>query len=105
MEHNIYLLASDTHDAGREVIHSRDTGLRVRVIDLNTTPFRPSNSEIQLFGYAGDKLLGFETINVSPDDALDVLDAIKWYARYIDYPEMEILPEDPRVGQTVAINI
>ncbi|MDB5011710.1 MAG: hypothetical protein JWQ06_2499, partial [Mucilaginibacter sp.] len=28
---------------------------------------------------------------------------IQWYADYIDYPEMEILPEDPRPGQNIAM--
>jgi len=25
-----------------------------------------------------------------------VASAIRWYADYLDYPEMEILPEDPK---------
>ena len=54
------------------------------------------NNEIQLYGYASNKLYAFETINLKPDDAIDVVGAIQWYAEYIDCPKMEILAEDPR---------
>jgi hypothetical protein len=35
-------------------------------------------------------------VNVAAEDALDLVGAIQWYAHYIEFPEMEILPEDPR---------
>lgn len=103
MDRNIYLLATDPHDACRDIIHSRDTGLKIRVFCLNEDRFNANNSEIQLFAYADKKLYAFETINITADDALDVVSAIQWYAEYIDYPDMEILPEDPRPGQNIAI--
>lgn len=105
MEHHVYLLVTDSQDPDRDVIHSRDTGLKVRVFDLEKTSFQPDSSEIQLFAYANGTLLGFETINVTADDALDVLEAIKWYARYIGSPQMEILPEDPRVGHQAVVQV
>lgn len=105
MEHHVYLLVTDSQDPEKDVIHSRDTGLKVRVFDLEKVNYQPNNSEIQLFAYANGTLLGFETINVTADDALDVLEAIKWYARYIEYPQMEILPEDPRIGQQAAVQV
>ncbi|GAB3923009.1 hypothetical protein [Mucilaginibacter myungsuensis] len=104
MDHNIYLLATDPRDPCRDVIHSRDTGLKVSVICVDENRFEPDPNEIQLYGSAYGKLYAFETINVTPDDALDVIDAIQWYAEYVDYPNMEILPEDPRKGKTVEID-
>jgi len=103
MDHNVYLLATDPRHPCRDVIYSRDTDLKVSVCCISNEKFTPNANEIQLYGYAGNKLCAFETINVTPDDALDVIDAIQWYASYIQYPEMEILPEDPRIGQNIAI--
>ncbi|TWR30474.1 hypothetical protein FPZ43_05915 [Mucilaginibacter pallidiroseus] len=103
MEHNVYLLATDPGDPCRDVIHSRDTGLKVRVYCLSEERFSADENEIQLYGYAHNKLYAFETINISADDALDVVGAIQWYAEYIEYPEMEILPEDPRPGHNIAM--
>lgn len=103
MDHNVYLLATDPKNPCRDVIHSRDTGLKIRVFCLSNERFNPQESEIQLFGYANDKLYAFETINISAEDALDVVSAIQWYADYVGEPEMEILPEDPRPGQEIAM--
>ncbi len=105
MDYNVYLLATDPNNPCRDVIHSRDTNLKIRVFCLNKEEFSPDSNEIQLYGYANDKLFAFETIHISADDALDVVGAIQWYADYIDYPEMEILPEDPRSGHNIAISL
>jgi hypothetical protein len=101
MDGNVYLLATDPKNACRDVIHSRDTSLKIRVYCLNDEQFDPGDHEIQLYGYADKKLYAFETIDLRPEDALDVVTAIRWYAAYINCPEMEILPEDPR-GDIIA---
>jgi hypothetical protein len=103
MDNNVYLLATDPNDACRDVIHSRDTGLKIRVFCISEERFLANSNEIQLYGYADKKLYAFETINITADDALDVVGAIQWYAEYIDFPDMEILPEDPRPGQEIAM--
>jgi len=103
MDYNVYLLATDPNNACRDVIHSRDTGLKIRVFCVNKEPFTPNANEIQLFGYANGNLYAFETIDIKAEDALDVVGAIQWYAEYIEFPEMEILPEDPRASQNIAI--
>jgi hypothetical protein len=103
MDYNVYLLATDPKNACRDVIHSRDTSLKIRVFCPDNEQFDPDDNEIQLFGYGNKKLYAFETINIKADDALDVVSAIQWYAEYIDCPEMEILPEDPRPGKHIAV--
>ncbi|MDR3697821.1 hypothetical protein [Mucilaginibacter sp.] len=103
MDLNVYLLATDPNNACRDVIHSRDTHLKIRVFCLDTEQFVPDSNEIQLYGYAGRKLYAFETINIIAEDALDVVSAIRWYAEYIDFPQMEILPDDPRQGNHIAV--
>jgi hypothetical protein len=103
MDYNVYLLATDPNNPCRDVIHSRDTSLKIRVFCLDNEQFIPDDNEIQLFGFADSKLFAFETINVLAEDALDVVGAIKWYADYINCPHMEILPEDPREDQHEAM--
>jgi len=103
MDNNVFLLATDPKDPCRDVIHSRDTHLKVCVYCPDHEAFAPDSNEIQLYGYAGEKLYAFETINITPDDALDVISAIQWYADYIEFPDMEILPEDPRGSENIAI--
>jgi len=103
MDHNVYLLATDPNNACRDVIHSRDTGLKIRVFCLDEERFSPHDNEIQLYGYASKKLYAFETINIVAEDALDVVGAIQWYADYIGFPDMEILPDNPREGQDLAV--
>ncbi len=103
MENHVYLLATDPKDPCRDVIHSRDTSLKVKVYCVTEENFAPDNDEVQLYAYADKKLYAFETINVSADDVLDMISAIQWYADYIGYPDMEILPDDPRSDQDVAM--
>ena len=103
MEYNVYLLATDPKNPCRDVIHSRDTGLKIRVYCLDNEQFTANENEIQLFGYADRKLYAFETIDIRAEDALDVVGAIQWYAEYMDCPDMEILPDDPRPGKSMAI--
>src|ERR1700756_1468890 len=98
-----YLLATDPHQSCRDVIHSRDTDLKIRVYCLDDDIFAPNPEEIQLYGYAGKKLYAFETIGIKADDALDVVNAIQWYPRYVPPQEMKILPDDPRAGKTIAV--
>jgi hypothetical protein len=105
MDHNVYLLATDPKNPCRDVIHSRDTNLKVKVFCLDTEAFTADDSELQLYGYANHKLYAFETIHIAADDALDVVSAIQWYAGYINCPQMEILPEDPRPGQPASMNL
>jgi hypothetical protein len=103
MDQNIYLLATDPNNPCRDVIHSRDTRLKVRVFCLDHEKFSPDDNEVQLYGFANNKLFAFETINIVTEDAIDLVTAIKWYANYIHFPKMEILPEDPRPGQNIAM--
>lgn len=96
MSDNVYLLVKDPNDSCRDVIRSRDTRLKINVYCLDKETFKPEPDEIQLFGEVNGTTLAFETVGITADDALDVASAIKWYAEYLDYPEMEILAEDPR---------
>ena len=103
MNRNVFLLATDPNNSCRDVIHARDTGLRLRVFCLDTDPFNPDMNEIQLYGSANNQLYAFESIDVTSDDALDIVEAIQWYASYIKCPDMNIVADDPRPGREIAI--
>jgi hypothetical protein len=103
MAYNVYLLATDPNNPCRDIIYSRDTHLKIRVFCPVIEPFSPNMDELQLYGYAGGKLYAFETMNIIAEDALDVVGAIQWYAEYIKFPDMEILPDDPRQDKPIAV--
>ena len=103
MNHNVYLLATDPNNPCRDVIHSRDTDLKVRVFCLDKETFHRDANEIQLYGQVDGELYAFETVGIASEDAMDIVDAIQWYADYIECPYMEILPEDPREGDDIAM--
>lgn len=96
MSKNVFFLVKDPNDACQDIIRSRDTDLKIMVYCLDEMDFIPEPEEIQLYADDHGNLLAFETINIKSEDALDFAAAIQWYAKYIGYPEMEILPEDPR---------
>ena len=103
MNHNVFLLATDPNTPRREVIHARDTTLKLRVVCLDEEPFRPDSHKIQLYGSARGNLFAFETIDIAPGDALDIVEAIQWYAEYIHCPEMDIVPDDPRIKHELTV--
>jgi hypothetical protein len=105
MDGNVYLLSESSSRLLGTVIYSRDTDLKVRVYNLNAESFIPDTDEIQLYAYCDSSLLAFETINVTPDDAFDVISAIKWYCNYVDRPDAEILPDDPRSAHKKEIAV
>lgn len=96
MEPNVYLLVTDPNNACRDVIRSRDTALRIKVYCLDKEPFTPDPNEVQLYGCCQDTMLAFETDRVTAEDAIDMSEAIHWYAQYLGCPEMEIMVEKPK---------
>jgi hypothetical protein len=103
MRKNVFLLAANSNDPNREVIHARDSGLKIRVHCLGEESFYPDSSEIQLYGSTGDRTYAFETIDIASGDAPYIVGAVQWYAEYIHCPNMDIVSEDPRAGNEIAI--
>jgi len=102
---NVYLLSASSNQLAGSVIYSRDTDLKVRVYNLASTGFTPDVDEIQLYAYCDEDLLAFETIDIAPEDALDVISAIKWYCNYMGSPDIELLPDDPRFAHNNEIAV
>lgn len=105
MKPNVFLLVTDPNNACRDVIRSRDTDLRIKVYCLDKEAFEPDPDEIQFYGEYEGTPLAFETDNITAEDALDITEAIHWYAGYLGCPEMEILLDDPRDMDEQKINV
>jgi hypothetical protein len=83
-------------DQDRDIIVHGETGLRVNVFGLEVDQYEPTPGELHIFGDDHGEWLAFETEGLSRED-LDVLSgAVQWYARYLDYPQMQIRADDPR---------
>jgi hypothetical protein len=102
MSDEVYLLLTGS-DQDPDIIYSRNTHLKIKVYALNKMPFEAEDNEIQLYGYINQSLVVFETVDIQADDALDMIAAIRWYANYMNFPEMEILPDDPRMDREIAV--
>jgi hypothetical protein len=89
---NYFLL----EDQERNVIVHGETGLRVHVFGLEVDDYHPAPGELHLFGDDHGEWLAFETEGWSMESMDIITEAVVWYARYLDYPEMNIQTEDPR---------
>lgn len=100
MDQTVFFLVQDLHNTCREVIRHRDGDLRIRVYCLGDDEFEPNQDELQFYANDNGRLLAFETSGYDGSDPLLVIEAIRWYADYIENPKMEILAEDPRISDT-----
>ena len=100
MDQSVFLLVQDSHNACKEVIRHRDGNLRIRVFCLGRDEYEPDPDELQFYANDNGDLLVFETSGYDGADPILVIEAIRWYADYIENPTMEILAEDPRISDT-----
>jgi hypothetical protein len=96
MKNDIFLLAKDPENSCREVIFHRDGSLRMGVYCLDAENFEPKDSELEFYGKINGELLAFETIGYDMEEPGLIIQAIRWYAKYMEDPDMEILAEAPR---------
>lgn len=78
----------DTADG--DIIGYWDEDVRVRVIRLTRNSFRPQPVEIQFYGDDHGVPLAFETIDYNGEDEETILNAIRWYADFLNYPQMKV---------------
>jgi hypothetical protein len=83
-------------DQERDIIVHGETGLRVNVFGLEVDSFQPAEGELHIFGDDHGEWLAFETEGWNGEELELISQAVLWYARYLDYPEMRIVTEDPR---------
>jgi hypothetical protein len=80
----------------RNVIVHGETGLKVSVFGLEVEDYKPTPGEIHIFGDDHGEWLAFETEGWSMESIDIITGAVVWYARYLDYSEMNITTDDPR---------
>lgn len=94
MENPVFLLAKDTENECRDMIFHRDGSLKIRVYCLdNNRQMQYDADELQFFADNKGEKIFFETVGYYPEDPGLVIEAIRWYAKYIGNPEMEIESE------------
>ncbi len=93
---DVFLLLKDPEIPCRDIIYHRDGTLRINVFCLPQEEFNPDPGEIQFFADDNGEMLAFETVNYNGEDPGLIIEAIRWYAQYLQNPGMEILAEDPR---------
>jgi hypothetical protein len=90
---NTYFLLEDQE---RDVIVHGETGIKVQVYGLEVDDYRPVSGELHIFGDDHGEWLAFETVGWNGGNLDIITQAVIWYARYLDYPQMNIQTEDPR---------
>lgn len=95
---DVFLIAKDPENDCRDMIFHRGGTLRMKVYCISETEFTANPDELQFYADNNGELLAFETDNFDIDDPGLIIEAIRWYAKYIKNPDIEILPEDPRTG-------
>ena len=98
MGNSVFLLVKDPQNPCRDIIRHRDGDLRIHVYCLGKDDFEPNHDELQFYGNNRGELLAFESSRYDLKDPILIIEAIRWYADYIDNPRMEILAEDPRIS-------
>lgn len=83
-----------------DTIFMPGTRLQITVYPLETVQFWPHADKLQFYGDDHGSPLAFEVETRDPDPD-DVTAAIKWYARYLDYPDMDLSSIDPRPPVTL----
>ncbi|WP_345951626.1 MULTISPECIES: hypothetical protein [unclassified Mucilaginibacter] len=86
-----YLLSTST-DAALKLgtIHDPDTKLKVTVIDLLSSTYKPRKGEVSFYVTAGNKKLAFETQGYRRHRKLLILQMVAWYCVYLGLLEAQI---------------
>lgn len=80
---------------GQDCIVMSNGGL-ITVYCLEDVPFKADNDKLVFYGDDHGSYFAFET-EYSPEIVDEISAAITWYAKNkLDYPQMELMIEDPR---------
>lgn len=83
-------------DNGREdIICFWDSELRIRVALLTDIRLYEDSKELVYYGDDFGTPIIFQTIDYHDEDVNIILNAINWYAEYLDYPQMVISKQNP----------
>lgn len=77
-----------------DIIGFWDHQLRIRVVDIIDEPYQTDPNELHFYGDNRNIPIVFETIDYEGENISIIIEAIKWYAEYINYPQMKITREN-----------
>jgi len=90
MKPNYFISIAGDAIAAKGTIHDPGTNLKVKVIDLLKSKFKPSKGEVQYFVTAGSETLAFETQGFKKHRTLLILQMIATYCLYLGLIEARI---------------
>lgn len=90
MQPNYFISIAGSANANHGTIHDPRTKLKVKVIDLVKSKFRPKKGEIQYFVTTGKQKLAFETSGYKSHKNLLILQMIAMYCMYLGLFEARI---------------
>ena len=90
MKPNYLISIAQNAVAQKGTIHDPGSKLKVKVIDLVKSTFKPSKGEVQYFVTAGDETLAFETQGYNKHRTLLILQMIASYCMYLSLLEARI---------------
>jgi len=86
-----YLLSISNNEALKDgTIHDPNTKLKVKVLDILKSKFKPSKGEVRYFITAGNETIAFETQGYKKHRQLLILQMISWYCIYMGFFEAQI---------------
>lgn len=91
-----------THQEHDVIIHEA-TQIKINVFGLEVDDYHPTPGELHIFGEDHGEWLAFETQGWNGENLDVISQAVVWYARYLDYPEMQIQTEAPRPTSKLRI--
>jgi len=90
MKTNYFISIACDATAPKGIIHDPGTKLKVKVIDLLKSKFKPRKGEVQYFVTAGGEQLAFETRGFKRHRTLLILQMIATYCLYLGLLEARI---------------
>jgi hypothetical protein len=92
----------------RDIITTAGTNLTISVYYLEEEPFEPTPGETVFYGDDHGAYIAFETTGWNPEADTEHLElvglALMWYAKILDYPQMQLSIEDPRPVPPYLVN-
>jgi len=94
---NYFISLLEDEAVSRNVIHDPITKLKIKVIDLLKSKFKPSKGEVQYFVTCGNKKLAFETQGYNRHRNLLILHMIAMYCVYLGLLDAHIQATQPYI--------
>jgi hypothetical protein len=79
-----YLISTTKSSPDKKgIIHDPKSKLKIKVIDVLASKFRPKKGEVRYFVTAGNETLAFETEGYKRHRTVLILHMIAWYCMYL----------------------